>query len=131
MVVQSLPTLSLPQRWVENRDGVQVFLADVAQCVADARRSVTAMSSFQGGFFVSDAAVGLTAEHVKGLGRGLVNVGSSPPGNRFIRVKVRPGFTLDVMSVLMKAPLEPRMRAPVTSSLIERPVGHWTLPGPC
>jgi hypothetical protein len=47
MVAQLLPTLSLPQRWVEDRDGVQVFLADVVHRVADARRGVTTMTSFQ------------------------------------------------------------------------------------
>jgi hypothetical protein len=104
MVAPLLSTPSPPQRWVEIGDGVQVSLANVAHRVADAWRSVAAMVSFQGGFFASDAAVGLTAEHVKSLGGGLVGVGSSPPGNRFIRVKVRPGFTLDVTSVLTKAP---------------------------
>jgi hypothetical protein len=95
---------------VENRDGLQVFLADVVHRVADARWGVATMASFQDGFFVSDAAMGLAAEDVKGLSGGLVGVGSSPPGNSFTRLKVRPGFIPDLMSVLMKPPLEPRMR---------------------
>jgi hypothetical protein len=98
--------------------------------VTDARRGVTTVASFQGGFFVPDAAVGLAAEHVKGLRGSLVGMGrklSSWQQFHSAEGETRVHFGCDER--FNKGPLEPRMGAPFTGSRIEKIVGHWVLLG--
>jgi len=54
---------------------MQVFSADIANRVIDARRYVTVVAGLQNGFLISDAAMGFAAEHIEDLSGGLMRVG--------------------------------------------------------
>jgi hypothetical protein len=88
------------------------------------------MASLQSSLLISDMAMGLAAEHVKGLSGSLVGVGREfPSWQQLHPTEGETRVHLGCDEWLDEGPLETRMRAPFTLGRIEKIVGHWILLG--